>query len=127
MADVEWIKITTDMFDNRKIKYLRTLPEGNNIVLVWVMLLTMAGRCNSGGMIFLTENIPYTTKILADELGFDENIVKVAIAAQIKRPARSRSYLYYYIIYYGSDNGDGDRSKKKMKINRLGVGATALI
>ena len=81
MADVEWIKITTDMFDNRKIKYLRTLPEGNNIVLIWVMLLTMAGRCNSGGMIFLTENIPYTTKILADELGFDENIVKVAIAA----------------------------------------------
>ena len=50
-----------------------------------------------------------------------------AVAAQIKRPARSRSYLYYYIIYYGSDNGDGDRSKKKMKINRLGVGATALI
>ena len=81
MANVEWIKITTDMFDNRKIKYLRTLPEGNNIVLIWVMLLTMAGRCNSGGMIFLTENIPYTTKILADELGFDENIVKVAIAA----------------------------------------------
>lgn len=81
MANVEWIKITTDMFDNRKIKYLRTLPEGNNIVLIWVMLLTMAGRCNSGGMIFLTENIPYTTKILADEIGFDENIVKVAIAA----------------------------------------------
>ena len=49
-----------------------------------------------------------------------------AIAAQIKRPARSRSYLYYYIIYYGSDNGDGRRSKKKIKINRLGVGATAL-
>lgn len=81
MADVEWIKITTDMFDNRKIKYIRTLPEGNNIVLIWVMLLTMAGRCNSGGMIFLTENIPYSTKMLADELGFDENIVKVAIAA----------------------------------------------
>lgn len=54
-------------------------------------------------------------------------MVKVAIAAQIKRPARSRSYLYYYIIYYGSDNGDGRRSKKKIKINRLGVDATALV
>lgn len=81
MADIEWIKITTDMFDNRKIKYLRTLPEGNNIVLIWVMLLTMAGRCNSSGMIFLTENIPYNTKMLADELGFDENVVKIAIAS----------------------------------------------
>ena len=81
MADVKWIKLTTDMFDNQKIRHLRRLPEGNNIVLIWIMLLTMAGRCNAGGMIFLTENIPYTTKMLADELGFEENIVKLAIQA----------------------------------------------
>lgn len=79
MADVKWIKLTTDMFDNRKIKHLRRLPEGNNIVLIWVMLLTMAGRCNSGGMIFLTENIPYTPKMLADELDFEENTVQLAL------------------------------------------------
>ena len=81
MADVKWIKITTDMFDNRKIKHIRKLPEGNNIVLIWVMLLTMAGKCNAGGMIFLTENIPYTTKMLADELDFEENVVIVALKA----------------------------------------------
>jgi predicted phage replisome organizer len=79
MADVKWVKLTTDMFDNRKIKHLRKLPEGNNIVLIWVMLLTMAGRCNSGGMIFLTENIPYTPKMLADELDFEENTVALAL------------------------------------------------
>lgn len=81
MAEVKWIKITTDMFDNRKIKYLRRLPDGSNIVLIWVMLLTMAGRCNSGGMIFLTENIPYTPKMLADELDFEENTVLLALKA----------------------------------------------
>lgn len=81
MAEIKWVKLTTDMFDNRKIKHLRRLPEGNNIVLIWVMLLTMAGRCNSGGMIFLTENIPYTAKMLADELGFEENTVKLALSA----------------------------------------------
>ena len=81
MADVKWIKITTDMFDNRKIKHLRRLPDGNNIVLIWVMLLTMAGRCNSSGMIFLTENIPYTPKMLADELDFEENTVQLALSA----------------------------------------------
>lgn len=79
MAEVKWIKITTDMFDNRKIRHLRRLPEGNNIVLIWVMLLTMAGRCNSSGMIFLTENIPYTPKMLADELDFEENTVRLAL------------------------------------------------
>lgn len=81
MADVKWIKITTDMFDNRKIKHLRRLPDGNNIVLLWVMLLTMAGRCNAGGMIFLTENIPYTPKMLADELDFEENTVILGLEA----------------------------------------------
>ena len=81
MAEVKWVKLTTDMFDNRKIKHLRRLPEGNNIVLIWVMLLTMAGRCNSGGMIFLTENIPYTTKMLADELDFEESTVALALQA----------------------------------------------
>ena len=69
------------MFDNRKIKHLRKLPDGNNIVLIWVMLLTMAGRCNANGMIFLTENIPYTPKMFADELGFEENTVKLALTS----------------------------------------------
>jgi predicted phage replisome organizer len=81
MGEVKWIKLTTDMFDNRKVKHLRRLPEGNSIVLIWVMLLTMAGRCNASGMIFLTENIPYTPKMLADELDFEENTVVLALRA----------------------------------------------
>jgi len=81
MAEVKWIKLTIDMFDNRKIKHLRKLPDGNSIVLIWVMLLTMAGRCNANGMIFLTENIPYTPKMLADELDFEENTVQLALKA----------------------------------------------
>lgn len=81
MSEVKWIKLTVDMFDNKKIKHIRKLPEGNNIVLIWVMLLTMAGRCNANGFIFLTENIPYTNKMLADELGFDENVIQIALNA----------------------------------------------
>ncbi len=81
MAEVKWIRLSVDMFDNRKIKHLRKMPDGVSIILIWVELLTIAGRCNSGGMIFLTENIPYTTKMLADELGFEENTVILAISA----------------------------------------------
>lgn len=81
MAGVKWIRINTDMFDNAKIKYLRTLPEGNNIILIWVMLLTTAGRCNSNGYIFLTENIPYTSEILAAEFDFEISTVNLALGA----------------------------------------------
>ena len=58
MSEVKWVKITTDMFDNRKIKHLRRLPDGNNYVLIWIMLLTVAGRCNAGGRIFQISTFP---------------------------------------------------------------------
>lgn len=81
MADVQWIKLTTNIFDNRKIKHLRKLPDGDSIVLIWLMLLTIAGKCNAGGRIYLTERIPYDSKMLADELDFEENTVKLALEA----------------------------------------------
>jgi predicted phage replisome organizer len=81
MAEVQWIKIYIDMFDKRKIKKLRRLPEGNNLLLIWVMLLSMAGKCNAGGMIFITENIPYTEEDLADELDFEISTIKLALAS----------------------------------------------
>jgi predicted phage replisome organizer len=79
MTKVSWIRLEIDMFDNKKIRHIRKLPEGNNIVLIWMMLLTMAGRCNSNGIIFLAENIPYTNKMLADELDFDESVIELAL------------------------------------------------
>lgn len=79
MAAVKWIKLNTDMFDNAKIKYLRTLPEGDKIVLIWVMLLAKAGKCNSNGYIFLTENIPYTQEMLAAEFDFEITTIQLAL------------------------------------------------
>ena len=118
MADVKWIKITTDMFDNRKIKHLRKLPEGNSIVLIWVMLLTMAGRCNSGGMIFLTENIPYTTKTLADELGFEESTVQLALNA-LERFEMVISDQGYFTIAGWMEHQNIDGLEKIKEQNRL--------
>lgn len=77
--EVEWIKLTTGMFDNGKIKQLRTLPDGNNIVLMWIMLLVMAGKCNAGGMIILTENVPYTVEMIANETGIPQNTVTLGL------------------------------------------------
>ena len=118
MADVKWIKITTDMFDNRKIRHLRRLPDGNNIVLIWVMLLTMAGRCNSNGMIFLTENIPYTPKMLADELDFEENTVRLALNAleQLNMVVTNGNY---FTIAGWDEYQNTDRLAEIREYNRL--------
>lgn len=79
MSEIKWVKITTDIFDNRKIKHLRHLPDGNAFTLIWVMMLTTAGRCNAGGRLFLTESIPYTADMLASEFGFEESLVESAL------------------------------------------------
>lgn len=78
---ISWIKIDVGMFENRKVRYLRRLPEGDSIVLIWIMLLTLAGRCNAGGRIYLTETIPCTHQMLADELGFDVSTIQNALEA----------------------------------------------
>ena len=79
MPNVQWVKVNVDMFDNRKIKYLRRLPKGNDLALIWVMLLTLAGRCSADGTISLAENVPYTPDMLADELGFEESTMVSAL------------------------------------------------
>lgn len=81
MAEVQWIKIYIDMFDKRKIKKLRRLPAGNELLLIWIMLLAMAGKCNAGGMIHITESVPFTEDDLADELDFEVNTIRLALEA----------------------------------------------
>ena len=81
MAEVQWIKIYLDMFDKPKIKKVRRLPAGNDLLLIWVMLLVKAGKCNAGGMIYITERFPYTEEDLAEELGFDVNTIRLALKA----------------------------------------------
>ncbi|MDF2563756.1 MAG: hypothetical protein K0Q53_151 [Massilibacillus sp.] len=70
--------MNTDMFDNAKIKYIRNLPQGNDILLIWIMVLVKAGRCNANGFIFLTENVPYECQTFANEFGLQPSIVDLA-------------------------------------------------
>lgn len=81
MAEVQWIKIYIDMFDKRKINKIRRLPDGDKILLFWVMLLATAGKCNAGGMIFITERVPFTKEDLADEFDFEVSTIELALKA----------------------------------------------
>ena len=81
MGEVQWIKFYIDIFDKRKIKKLRRLPAGNDLLLIWVMLLAMAGKCNAGGHIYITPTVPFQEDDLADELDFDVNTIRLALQA----------------------------------------------
>jgi len=79
MADVKWIKITTTMFDDEKIDFIESLPESDAILIIWIKLLTLAGKCNASGYIFLTETIPYTDEMLAHKFRRPLNVVRLAL------------------------------------------------
>lgn len=79
MADVKWIKIAVDIFDNRKIKQIGSMPEGDSLLLMWVQLLCLAGNVNDGGFIYLTKEIPYTDEMLATQFNKPISIVRLAL------------------------------------------------
>lgn len=81
MSDVKWIKISVDIFNDEKLQAIGTLPDGNMIQLVWIKLLCLAGKCNEGGLLMVTRELPYTDEMLAKR--FDMEIGQVQRALDI--------------------------------------------
>ena len=79
MSDVKWIKIVTNIFDNRKIKQIEIMPEGDTILVIWFKLICLAGTINDNGMIYLTQEIPYTDEMLAAQFGRPLPVVRLAL------------------------------------------------
>ena len=119
MAEVTWIKLYIDMFDKRKIKKLRRLPAGNDLLLIWIMLLATAGKCNAGGMIFITESVPFTEEDLADELGFEVNTIKLALQALKDLNMISRTDNGFITIDGWDEHQDTDKLAEIRERNRL--------
>ena len=79
MADVKWIKIVTDIFDDEKIYLIEDLPEADSIIVIWFKLLCLAGKQNNSGVFMLNDKIPYTEKMLSSIFRRKESVVKLAL------------------------------------------------
>lgn len=81
MAEIKWIKLDISIFDNRKIKQIKSLPDGDSIILIWLQLMCLAGNVNDCGKVYLTEEIPYTEQMLAT--AFNEPLSTVQMALKV--------------------------------------------
>lgn len=79
MADVKWIKIATDIFDDEKILLIENMPESDGIIVIWFKLLCMAGKQNNCGVFTLNDKIAYTDEMLATIFRRPLNIVRLAL------------------------------------------------
>ena len=79
MADVKWIKIVTDVFDDEKMLLIESLPSADSIIVIWFKLLCLAGKNNNSGVFMLNERIAYTDEMLATIFRRDINTVRLAL------------------------------------------------
>ncbi|WP_203334336.1 phage replisome organizer N-terminal domain-containing protein [Planococcus beigongshangi] len=79
MSEVKWIKLSTQMFEDEKIRLIESMPEADTILIVWVKLLSQAGRSNNNGYIYLSEDIPYTDEMLATIFNRPLSTVRMAL------------------------------------------------
>lgn len=84
VKEIKWIKIATSVFDNRKILQIESMPEGDGIIVIWFKLLCLAGNINDDGMIYFTQEIPYTEEMLATEFHRPLPLVRLALITFIK-------------------------------------------
>lgn len=79
MAEVKWIKLTTDIFDDEKILMIESLPSADTIIVIWFKLLAFAGKSNNNGVFMMNNRVPYTEEMLAAIFRRDINVVKLAL------------------------------------------------
>jgi predicted phage replisome organizer len=79
MAEVKWIKLCTDVFDDEKIILIDALPERDGVLVIWFKLLCMAGKQNNGGVFMLNDKIAYTDEMLATIFRRPLNTVRLAL------------------------------------------------
>lgn len=79
MADVKWIKITTDIFDDEKILLIEGMPSADSIIVIWFKLLTLAGKQNNDGVFMMSNRIAYTDEMLASIFRREISTVRFAL------------------------------------------------
>ena len=84
MVDVKWIKIFIDIFNNRKIRMIESMSNGDAIIVIWFKLLCLAGEINEGGLVTFDKQTPYTNQMLAIQFGKKVDVITEALNLFVK-------------------------------------------
>lgn len=76
---MDWIKLAVNTFDDAAIKIIESMPDYDSILVIWLKLLCLAGKGNSG-VLKLKDKVPYTDEMLAS--AFNRPIATVRLAMQ---------------------------------------------
>ena len=69
MYDIQWFKVESNIFSNRKIQIILKLPDGDTYFRVWIQLIALAVECNNCGRLEIGENNPMTIQNFSKIMG----------------------------------------------------------
>lgn len=118
MAEVKWIKINVDMFDDEKIKIIQSMPEGDALLIVWIKLITLAGKTNDGGYVYISDNMPYTDEMLSIIMNKPLNTIRLALDTFIRLGMIENDIKGIYLLNF-EKHQSLDKLEKIKEQNRL--------
>lgn len=116
-----WIKLSTGIFDDEKIKLIELLPEGDSLLIIWLKLLCFAGKTDNDGVFKLTEKIPYNEEMLAGV--FNRKLTTVRTALKVFQDYGmleiiDGAYALPNWVKYQNDSDALSKSKEKNRIRQ---------
>ena len=118
---IDWIKLSTRMFEDEKIRIILSMPDGTIKLLIWLKLLTQAGKVNDYGFIYLNEDIPYTNEMLS--VVFDITVEEISEAlktlSSLKMIDVSQNNIIRICNWEKYQNVEGMKRAKEMNKERV--------
>lgn len=97
MNEVKWIKVSTDLINNRKIQHIRSMKNGNIYILVWFYMMILAGQTNNSGKLMYLKTVPYDAKNIGKVCGIRSESVSKALEVFLELEMITQSNGVYEI------------------------------
>ena len=123
MADVKWIKIVTDIFDDEKMYAIECMPDGKDIELIWFKILCLAGKCNQKGFLIINDKLAYTDEMLAKifrmEIGVVQRALDVFQGLEMIEVVENAYMISNWLMYQSGDKLEELKEKNKIRQQRF--------
>ena len=122
MGEVKWIKITTNIFDDEKIKLIDAMPDNDAILVIWFKILALAGKTNESGALLLNHKLAYTDEMLATIFGRKITTIRLALNTFEQLEMVEKGDYIQVINWEKHQNEDGlkrIREKNRERVQRF--------
>ena len=123
MAEVKWIRIVTDIFDDEKMYAIECMPDGKDIELIWFKILCLAGKCNQNGFLVINQKLAYTDEMLAKifrmEIGVVQRALDVFQNLEMIEVVDNAYMVSNWLIYQSGDRLEELKEKNRQRQQRF--------